>query len=98
MIIVNPSSRGKVTFYGYLLRGMVVSARRWAFALTDLHDGLPTSAPPEEKYQALKEALQKDSPPRCWFRGLWHKPICLPAHWSVHKLLVSNAVSEDPRA
>ncbi|KAG1815007.1 uncharacterized protein BJ212DRAFT_249968 [Suillus subaureus] len=39
-----------------------------AFAASDPWDGLPTSAPPEERYKPLKEALQKKGPPR-WFRA-----------------------------
>ncbi|KAG1862940.1 uncharacterized protein F5891DRAFT_1184341 [Suillus fuscotomentosus] len=39
-----------------------------AFASSDPREGLPTSAPPESKSNALKEALQKTGPPR-WFRG-----------------------------
>ena len=39
-----------------------------AFASDDPYEGLPTSAPPEEKYKALQELLQKKGPPR-WFRG-----------------------------
>jgi hypothetical protein len=38
--------------------------RYWciAFAATDPWERFPTTAPPEEKYKALKEALQKDGP------------------------------------
>jgi len=39
-----------------------------AFASNDPHEGLPTSCPPEEKYKALQELLQKKVPPR-WFQG-----------------------------
>ncbi|KAG1848565.1 hypothetical protein F4604DRAFT_1687684 [Suillus subluteus] len=39
-----------------------------AFAATDPWEGLPTSAPPEERYKPLKEALQREGPPR-WFRA-----------------------------
>jgi len=39
-----------------------------AFASDDPHDGLPTSAPPEEKYKALQDLLQKKGPPG-WYRG-----------------------------
>ncbi|OAX34400.1 hypothetical protein K503DRAFT_445818 [Rhizopogon vinicolor AM-OR11-026] len=41
-----------------------------AFASDDACDSkdLPTSRPPEEKYKALQELLQKKGPPR-WFRG-----------------------------
>ncbi|KAG2071385.1 hypothetical protein BDR04DRAFT_1142320 [Suillus decipiens] len=38
-----------------------------AFASTDPREGLSTSAPSEERYKRLKEALQKDGPPR-WYR------------------------------
>ncbi|KAG2358582.1 hypothetical protein BDR07DRAFT_1417263 [Suillus spraguei] len=38
-----------------------------AFASNDPYEGLPTSAPSEEKYTCLKEALQKNGPPR-WYR------------------------------
>ncbi|OAX33693.1 hypothetical protein K503DRAFT_775323 [Rhizopogon vinicolor AM-OR11-026] len=38
-----------------------------AFASDDPCQGLPTSRPPEEKYKALKELLQKEVPP-LWFR------------------------------
>jgi len=39
-----------------------------AFASDDPHEGLPTSSPPEEKYKALQELLQKKGPPG-WYRG-----------------------------
>jgi hypothetical protein len=40
-----------------------------AFASDDtLFERLPTSAPPEERYKALKEALQKTGPPR-WYQA-----------------------------
>jgi len=39
-----------------------------AFAASEPWQGLPTSAPPEERYKPLKEALKKKGPPR-WFRG-----------------------------
>ncbi|KAG2110418.1 hypothetical protein DEU56DRAFT_905591, partial [Suillus clintonianus] len=35
-----------------------------AFASNDPREQLPTSAPSEEKYKALKEVLQKEGPPR----------------------------------
>ncbi|KAG2068569.1 hypothetical protein BDR04DRAFT_1103035 [Suillus decipiens] len=38
-----------------------------AFASTDPYEGLPTSAPSEERYKRLKEVLQKDGPPR-WYQ------------------------------
>lgn len=43
-----------------------------AFACNDpcQSKGLPTSGPPEEKYKALKELLQKQVEPR-WFRAAW---------------------------
>ncbi|KAG2129094.1 hypothetical protein DEU56DRAFT_497397 [Suillus clintonianus] len=39
-----------------------------AFASNDPGERLPTSAPSEEKYKALKEVLQKKGPPR-WYRA-----------------------------
>jgi hypothetical protein len=39
-----------------------------AFASNDPYEGLPTTRPPEEKYKALQELLQRNGPPR-WFRG-----------------------------
>ncbi|KAG2129091.1 hypothetical protein DEU56DRAFT_758192 [Suillus clintonianus] len=39
-----------------------------AFASNDPCEHLPTSAPSEEKYKALKEVLQKKGPPR-WYRA-----------------------------
>ncbi|KAG2129095.1 hypothetical protein DEU56DRAFT_758196 [Suillus clintonianus] len=39
-----------------------------AFASNDPGEQLPTNAPSEEKYKALKEVLQKKGPPR-WYRA-----------------------------
>ena len=39
-----------------------------AFASDDPHEGIATSAPPEAKYKALQELLQKKGPPR-WYWG-----------------------------
>jgi len=39
-----------------------------AFASDDPHEGLATSTPPEAKYKALQELLQKKGPPR-WYWG-----------------------------
>jgi len=38
------------------------------FASDDPHEGLPTSTPPEERYKASKELLQRTGPPR-WYQG-----------------------------
>ncbi|KAG1720469.1 hypothetical protein EDB19DRAFT_1835957 [Suillus lakei] len=38
-----------------------------AFASNDPHERLPATAPSEEKYLALKEALQKKGPPQ-WYQ------------------------------
>ncbi|KAG2074386.1 hypothetical protein BDR04DRAFT_1093056 [Suillus decipiens] len=58
--------------YTKLRRVKTLQGKRYwciAFAATDPYEHLPTTAPPEEKYIALKEALKKDGPPR-WFRGI----------------------------
>jgi hypothetical protein len=39
-----------------------------AFSSNDPHERLPATAPSEEKYMALKEALQKKFPPQ-WYRA-----------------------------
>ncbi|KAG2110416.1 hypothetical protein DEU56DRAFT_920183 [Suillus clintonianus] len=39
-----------------------------AFASNDPSEGLPTSAPAEEEYKALKEALHKKGPPG-WYKS-----------------------------
>ncbi|KAG2129096.1 hypothetical protein DEU56DRAFT_902921 [Suillus clintonianus] len=39
-----------------------------AFASNDPGEQLPTSAPSEEKYKALKEVLQREGPP-LWYRA-----------------------------
>ncbi|KAG2129092.1 hypothetical protein DEU56DRAFT_758193 [Suillus clintonianus] len=39
-----------------------------AFASNHPHEGLPTSAPAEEEYKALKEVLQKKGPPG-WYQA-----------------------------
>jgi hypothetical protein len=39
-----------------------------AFASDDPREGIATSTPPEEKYKALQELLQRKGPPR-WYRG-----------------------------
>ncbi|KAG1751245.1 hypothetical protein EDB19DRAFT_1824958 [Suillus lakei] len=39
-----------------------------AFSSNDPHERLPTTAPSEEKYLALKEALQKKGPPQ-WYQA-----------------------------
>jgi hypothetical protein len=38
-----------------------------AFSSNDPHERLPATAPSEEQYKALKEALQKEFPPR-WYQ------------------------------
>ncbi|KAG2743610.1 hypothetical protein P692DRAFT_201794758 [Suillus brevipes Sb2] len=38
-----------------------------AFSSNDPHERLPATAPPEEQYKALKEALQKKGPPQ-WYK------------------------------
>ncbi|KAG1723817.1 hypothetical protein EDD22DRAFT_974439 [Suillus occidentalis] len=40
-----------------------------AFSSNDPCDRLPATAPPEEQYKALKEALQKKGPPQ-WYKSL----------------------------
>ncbi|KAG2362605.1 hypothetical protein BDR07DRAFT_1011929 [Suillus spraguei] len=42
-----------------------------AFASNDPYEGLATSAPSEKKYKRLKEALQKNGPPRCRSSGAY---------------------------
>ncbi|KAG1720468.1 hypothetical protein EDB19DRAFT_2029861 [Suillus lakei] len=39
-----------------------------AFSSNDPHERLPATAPSEEKYLALKEALQKKGPPQ-WYQA-----------------------------
>jgi hypothetical protein len=40
-----------------------------AFSSNDPHERLPPTAPSEEQYMALKEALQKKGPPQ-WYQAL----------------------------
>jgi hypothetical protein len=73
IILASGDVRGATGVYPYTKLRRVKTLKGkifWciAFASTDPYEGLPTSAPPEERYKALKEALQKNGPPR-WFRG-----------------------------
>lgn len=59
--------------YGYtrLRRVMTTKGKTFwciVFATNDPYEGLPTNAPPEARYLALKELLEKNGPPR-WYRG-----------------------------
>jgi len=73
MIVAARSARQDTGVYNYTKFRQVKTGQGkifWcvAFASDDPHEGLPTSAPPEEKYKALKELLQRKGPPR-WFRS-----------------------------
>ncbi|KAG2063483.1 hypothetical protein BDR04DRAFT_1123227 [Suillus decipiens] len=60
-----------VHFYTRLRRVTTTKGRSFwciAFATNDPFEGLPTHAPPEARYLALKELLQKEGPPH-WYRG-----------------------------
>jgi hypothetical protein len=59
------ASRDVRTEMGVYMK-MLQGKRYWciAFAVTDPCERLPPTALPEEQYKTLKEALQKDGPPR----------------------------------
>ncbi|KAG1824033.1 hypothetical protein EV424DRAFT_1538393 [Suillus variegatus] len=73
IVLASGDVRLKTGVYRYTKLRLVQTRKgktHWciAFASSEGREGLPTSAPPESKYKALKEALQKTGLPR-WYRG-----------------------------
>jgi hypothetical protein len=73
IILASRDLRTETGVYTYtkLRRVKTLQGKRYwciAFAASDSWQGLPTSAPPEEKYKHLKEALQRKGPP-LWFQA-----------------------------
>ncbi|KAG2129540.1 hypothetical protein BD769DRAFT_1667189 [Suillus cothurnatus] len=73
IILASGDLRAKTGVYTYtkLRRVKTLQGKRYwciAFAASDPWQGLPTSAPPEERYKPLKEALQRKGPP-LWFQA-----------------------------
>jgi len=62
-----------------------------AFASDDPHEGIATSAPPEVKYKALQELLQKNGPPR-WYWGSWGIASVAFSYDSERNLILSPEV------